>query len=366
VIDTIYGGETRTPRLVYETMNEGMPRSLITAMIVFVKASDGDYEEARSQLQALLSDDLERVRYPVIHLPASLCFLAYAARTAGDRESGAKLRPLLEPMRTRLATAAPAVGCGLLPEWAIGNLELLAERPAAAVEELRGAVERAERLGLAWASAWFQVDLATALHRSGEAAEARIVLAEAETLAQRHGIGWATKSAAELRAEIDGRSRPAARTEAGRSRPLRALATRGGRRALAATVRDLDDEALERRFAEPRRQRALMKAHARGFQPAQADGFSGTVAYELEPYAIDLPPDSPWRWAIEVDAGAGRARLLEPAPLDAAVTIHFGLADWVRVLAGTENPLGAMVSGRCSVEGDVLVAARLEAMFGGT
>ena len=74
--------------------------------------------------------------------------------------------------------------------------------------------------------------------------------------------------------------------------------------------------------------------------------------------------DSPWRWAIEVDAGAGRARLLEPAPLDPAVTIHFGLADWVRVMAGIDNPLSVMVAGRCSVEGDVTIAARLETMFG--
>lgn len=104
---------------------------------------------------------------------------------------------------------------------------------------------------------------------------------------------------------------------------------------------------------------------ARGFQPAHAGGFRGVIAYELEPLAIDAPPDSPWRWAIEVDAPAGRARLLEPAPLEAAVTVHFGLADWVRVLAGVQNAMSAMVAGRCSVEGDVLLAARLEGMFGG-
>ena len=118
-------------------------------------------------------------------------------------------------------------------------------------------------------------------------------------------------------------------------------------------VRGLEDEALERRFAEPRRQRALLRAMARGFQPAHAGGFRGVIAYELEPFAIEAPPDAPWRWAIEVDSAAGRARLLEPAPLDAAVTIHFGLAEWVRVIAGVQNALTRMVAGRCSVEGDV-------------
>jgi hypothetical protein len=104
---------------------------------------------------------------------------------------------------------------------------------------------------------------------------------------------------------------------------------------------------------------------ARGYQPAQAAGFRGAIVYELQPFAIEPPLDSPWRWAIEADAESGRARLFEPAPLDPAVTIHFGLADWVRVMAGIEDPLSVMVTGRCSVEGDVTVAARQEAMFGG-
>ena len=365
VIEWIYGGETATQRLVYETMNEGIPRGLVSGSIPFLMAADGDHEAARSQLRALLTDDLELVRYPDIHLPAALCVLAQAAALAGDREAGERLRPLLEPMRSHLASPAPGVGCSLLPEWAIGNLELLAGKPDTAVKELRDAVERADRLDLVWASAWSRADLAIALHRSGSTSEAKAVLTEGESLAERYGVGWATRRATEARAEIEGRPPPTvARTGTGRSRPIRALATRGGRRALAATVRDLDDEARERRFAEPRRQRALMKALARGFQPAQAAGFTGIVAYELEPLAIEAPPDSPWRWAVEVDAEAGRARLLEPAPLDAAVTVHLGLADWVRVIVGTESALSVMVSGRCSVEGDVLVAARLEAMFG--
>jgi hypothetical protein len=366
VVDWMYGGETAMPKLVYETMNEGMTRGLVSSGITSVTAADGDHEAARSQLRALLTDDLELVRYPDIHLPAALCFLAQAAATAGDREAGARLRPLLEPMRSRLASPVPAVGCGLLPEWAIGELELLAGRPDAAVKELRDAVADADRLDLVWASASFRAELAVALHRSGDTREAEAILIEAESLAERYGVGWAARRAAEARAEIEGRPPPAAaRPGAGRSRPIRALATRSGRRALAATVRDLDDAELERRFAEPRRQRALMRALARAFQPAQAGGFNGVIAYELEPFAIEAPPEAPWRWALEVNSQAGRARLLEPAPLDAAVTIHLGLADWARVMAGTESALSVIVSGRCSVEGDVLVAARLEAMFGG-
>jgi hypothetical protein len=177
-------------------------------------------------------------------------------------------------------------------------------------------------------------------------------------------VGLAGGLAAELRDEIEGRPSPARPRVARRAKPVRALGTRGGRRALAALARDLDDQALEHRFGEPGRQRALMRGLARGFQPARAAGFSGTIAYELESSAADPPPESPWRWVIGVDADSGRARLVEPPPLDADVTVHFRVADWVRVMAGIDDPLSLMVGGRCRVEGDVIVAARLEDIFG--
>jgi hypothetical protein len=104
---------------------------------------------------------------------------------------------------------------------------------------------------------------------------------------------------------------------------------------------------------------------ARGFQPAHAGDVRAVIVYEIEPYAIDPPPTAPWRWAIEIDPRAGRARLVEPAPLDAGTTIHIGLADWVRTVAGVRHPVTVMAAGRCSVAGDVILAARLEIMFGG-
>jgi hypothetical protein len=161
---------------------------------------------------------------------------------------------------------------------------------------------------------------------------------------------------------MDGQPLAAAAEPSVRARPIRALAVRSGRRALATLVRGLDDRALEERFLAPRRQRGLLRAMVRGFQPAQANGFQGVIAYELEPFSVDAPHDAPWRWAVSV-AGT-TATLVEPAPLDATVTIHFGLADWVRVMAGELDPVVAMAGGRCRVEGDVVTAALLEPMFG--
>jgi class 3 adenylate cyclase len=362
----LFDGEIARTRSVFEAMETAMQGGLASAMATFAIAADGDRDEARQRVATMLSDDLEPLRRPDIHAPAAVCMLALTATITGDHDAAIRLRPLLEPLRPFLIQAAPATAHGHIAEWHVGRLELMASRPEGAVEELRVAVARADELRTVWLRAWARVDLAVALHRCGNGEEALAVLAEGEAVAKGVGLGWVSGQAAEARAELEGREHSAAKPSAkGRRRPIRALATRGGRRALSAIAAGVDDAELERRFADPRRQRALVKATARSFQPAEADGFSGAIAYEVEPYAIDLPSGAPWRWAIEVDSSAGVARLLEPAPLHAAVTIHVGLADWVRTMAGEQDPLDAMVAGRCSVEGDVVLAMQLEAMFGG-
>lgn len=362
--ELVYDGEGSTSRLVWEAMEEALPRGLISSFAALVTAEEGDLEEARKRMRALLSEDLEPLRRPDGHLPVALCALAHTACLVGDVETGERLRALIEPLRSRVVVGPPAICFSYLPEATIGRLELLAGRPEAAAEELREAVARADAFQMVFQATQARVNLARALQRSGDSEEALAVLVEGESIAQRYGVGAISDGVAEVRAEIEGSEPAVAALSAERARPIRALASRGGRRALAATVRGLDDAEVERRFIEPRRQRALLKGIARGFQPAMAAGFSGLIAYELEPFSIEPPPDAPWRWAIEVDSQSGRARLREPAPLDAAVTVHFGLAEWVRVLAGTQDPLTAMVAGRCSVEGDVILGARLQAMFG--
>jgi class 3 adenylate cyclase len=369
LMDFFYDGNTELSRTAYEAADRVTPRGFTTATAAFAIAFDGDLEEARRRIWKVLGggDDIEGLRRPDGHMPATICVLAFTASKVGDREAAERLRPLLEPLRSYLLHASPSLGFGFLPEWCIGRLELLAGRYDVAVEELRPSMTRADELGMPWAAAWIRVDLARALHRRdgpGGLAEVESVLAEGEAIAERYGLRWASRCAAEARAEMEGRTLPVVGRDGGRTRPIRALATRGGQRALGALVGNLDDAELERRYAEPRRQRRLLKGTTRVFQPAQAGGFVGVIAYEIEPFAIEPPADAPWRWAIEVDSRAGKAVLVEPAPLDAAVTIHIGLADWVRVLAGLEDPLEAMIAGRCSVEGDVAVGARLRAMFG--
>ncbi|MGN6190493.1 MAG: SCP2 sterol-binding domain-containing protein, partial [Conexibacter sp.] len=364
----LYDGEVATFRDAWAAIEKELAVGMIAPTVTAARALAGDHEGARRELARLLTDDLRRLRRPDVQLPASLAFLALAATESGDRAAGERLHALLGPLRGYLVPSWPLLCLGHVVEWHLGRLQLLAGRHEQAVEELRTAVARADELGVVWMHGWALADLARALHRRGLAGDGEAALdalARAEAHAERYGLAWSAREAAAARAELEGRTPPADVRAPERMRPLRALTTRGTRRALAATVRGLDDAALERRFADPRRQRALLRAMARGFQPARAGGFRGVVAYEIEPFAIDPPPEAPWRWAIEVDAAAGRAHLREPAPLDAATTIHIGLADWVRAVAGERSALTAMAAGRCSVAGDVLLAARLEAMFGG-
>jgi len=336
----------------------------ISATVASGAALTGDHEGARRKLTELLAGDGEQLRHPDVHMPAAVGHVALAATTIGERAVVPRLRAMLEPLRPVLLQAAPMMMLGQLPAWLIGRLELTAGRPEAAADELRAAVARADAIELLWMRGWARVDLAVALHRSDRPEQAHAMLAEAEALADRFGLGLIADQAALARAELEGRDPPRVEQTVERPRVLRAVAARTGRRTLAAMVRGLDDVALERRFADPRRQRALLRAQARAFQPAEAAGLCVVVAYELDPMAIETPPDAPWRWAIELDGPAGRARLLEPAPLDVVVTIHIGLADWVRTSAGIQSPMQAMIAGRCSVEGDVAIAARLEWMFG--
>jgi class 3 adenylate cyclase len=368
VVRWLYDGDVAISRPMYAALEEVVPYGMVPAFDACFAALDGDHATARRRLAVFHASGIESLRRPDIHLPAALCVLALAATTVGDQVAGERLRPMLERMRPYLIQALPAMNSGHLAGWHIGRLDLLADRPAAAVEELRAAVARADALGVLWLQGWARADLAVALgrrDRSGDREQAHALLAEGEAVARQHGLRWVEREVALARARLEGREPPPAAPAPERTRSFRALATRSGRRALAAMVHGHDDVSLERRFADPRRQRALLRAMARGFQPAHAGDARAVIVYEIEPYAIEAPPDAPWRWAIEIDPRAGRARLVEPAPLDAGTTIHIGLADWVRTVAGVRHPVTVMAAGRCSVAGDVILAARLESMFSG-
>jgi putative sterol carrier protein len=134
-------------------------------------------------------------------------------------------------------------------------------------------------------------------------------------------------------------------------RDPRALATK----LLARLVRGADDARLDRWFGPELAQRALFAAMVRAFDPEAAAGFEGAVVYELAT-ATDTT-----LWTVEITAGRARAR--HGAAAAAKLTLRLRLADFMRIAAGTIDPVRPLLEGRAEIEGDLEVAARLPEMF---
>jgi hypothetical protein len=141
----------------------------------------------------------------------------------------------------------------------------------------------------------------------------------------------------------------------------RALATarERGLRLLARILDGASDAQIERRFGSAPMQRALFAGMARAFDPSAAGGFEGRLGYELTRPATG---GAPLRWTIDVSTSHATAqRGLAPG---AKLTLNLELADFMRVAAGTLDPVVPVLQGRASVQGDFGLAARLPQMFG--
>jgi alkanesulfonate monooxygenase SsuD/methylene tetrahydromethanopterin reductase-like flavin-dependent oxidoreductase (luciferase family) len=124
-------------------------------------------------------------------------------------------------------------------------------------------------------------------------------------------------------------------------------------------VKGASDAQVERRFGSSLVQRTMFSAMARSFEPDAAAGFRGRLVYEL---TRDATRAQPTHWTIEVMDGQAAARPGRAA--DAALTVRFGLADFVRIAAGKLDPALPLLEKRASFEGDFGLAARLPEMFG--
>jgi hypothetical protein len=97
----------------------------------------------------------------------------------------------------------------------------------------------------------------------------------------------------------------------------------------------------------------------RAFEPGAAGGFQGAIVYELARPATGGEPQS---WTVEILDGHASAR--PGVAGDAALTVRFNLADFVRIAAGTLDPAVPLLENRGSFEGDFNLAVKLPEMFG--
>jgi hypothetical protein len=103
----------------------------------------------------------------------------------------------------------------------------------------------------------------------------------------------------------------------------------------------------------------MFSGMARSFEPDAAGGFQGRIVYELGRPATGADAI---HWTVEVLDGLAVAR--PGAAGDAKLTVRFGLADFVRIAAGTIDPATPLLQDRASFDGDFALAARLPEMFG--
>lgn len=135
------------------------------------------------------------------------------------------------------------------------------------------------------------------------------------------------------------------------------IGSTAGERVLAAAAARLGDPALERVFGHRAALGAVFAEMARAFVPRVANGFAGDIQYDLR-----RADGRVRRWTVRV---AGTSATAHAGPSAApAVVVRVGLADFLRVAAGQLSPLDLLRARRLLADGDGLLAARLDAMFG--
>jgi tetratricopeptide (TPR) repeat protein len=204
---------------------------------------------------------------------------------------------------------------------------------------------------------------------AGDRARARQLIDEAVGTTAELGMAALSREAEEIQGRLLGRidggspsGEERQRRAVTRRDRARARLTATGRAAVARWTRGDTDDDLVRRFGSDRAQRALFAAMTRSFQPAMAFGFNGDVVIELLPPADEVDPAAADWWTIEVRGRKAAAR--RGRSEQAAVTVHVGLADFIRLASGEVHPVRALVESTLHVNGDVMLAARIPDRFG--
>lgn len=125
---------------------------------------------------------------------------------------------------------------------------------------------------------------------------------------------------------------------------------------LARVVANASDAQIGRWFGSAAAQRALFAAMAWVFDSDAAAGFEGEIVYEL------TTSQHTEIWTVEI-AGP-RPRVRRGAAAAPTLTLRLTLADFIRMAAGSLDPVQTLLDGRADVEGDLEVAVRLPEMFG--
>jgi SCP-2 sterol transfer family len=96
----------------------------------------------------------------------------------------------------------------------------------------------------------------------------------------------------------------------------------------------------------------------RQFVPSAAEGFVGSICYELRRHSGAIVEG----WNLRITPTAARASF--GFPPDPSVTLKLTVGDFVRFSLGAVSPVTLLTEERLKLDGDLAVAAKLAPMFG--
>ena len=123
-------------------------------------------------------------------------------------------------------------------------------------------------------------------------------------------------------------------------------------------IAHLNDRVLELTAGSRLAIRVIFAAMSRQFVPSAAEGFDGSICYELRRHKGAIIEG----WALRITASAAMASF--GFPTDPAVTLKLTVGDFVRFSLGTVSPVTLLTEERLKLDGDLKVAAKLAPMFG--
>ena len=127
---------------------------------------------------------------------------------------------------------------------------------------------------------------------------------------------------------------------------------------LMRSVADANDRVLELTLGGRPAIRVIFAVMSRQFVPSAAEGFEGSICYELRRHNGAIIEG----WALRITASAAKASL--GFPPDPAVTLKLTVGDFVRFSLGLVSPVTLLTEERLQLDGDLMIAAKLAPMFG--
>ena len=124
------------------------------------------------------------------------------------------------------------------------------------------------------------------------------------------------------------------------------------------TIAHLNDRVLELTLGSRLGIRVIFAVMSRQFVPSAAEGFQGSIGYELRRLGGAVIEG----WALRITSSAARASF--GFPPDPAVTLKLTVGDFVRFSLGAVSPVTLLTEERLKLDGDLVVASKLAPMFG--